>query len=67
MAEKILCKPGTGADGQPFVTINPATGRPLKPEGELVDHDRLARRRLRDGDWVKAARADADPTEEEQR
>lgn len=52
MAERKFVKPATGADGKPFVTINPATGRPLSEQGEWVDLDRTTRRRLRDGDWV---------------
>lgn len=57
MADKVFVKPGLGADGQPFVTPNPATGQPLKLEGEWVERDRMTRRRLREGDWVEAGTA----------
>jgi len=54
MADKVFVKPGIGADGQPFVIPNPATGRPLSADGEWVPNDRIARRRLHDRDWVEA-------------
>jgi hypothetical protein len=53
--EKKFVRPGAGPDGAPFVTRNPATGRPLSADGEWVDLDSTARRRLREGDWVEAS------------
>jgi len=64
MAERKYVVPGKGADGQPFVTLNPATGRPLSVDGEWVDADKTTRRRLRDRDWVEASAPTASPEPE---
>jgi hypothetical protein len=64
MAERMFVKPGMSADGQPFVSPNPATGRPLSVDGEWVDLDRTTRRRLRDGDWIEATQPTRIPSDE---
>jgi hypothetical protein len=66
MAERKYVVPGKGADGQPFVTLNPATGRLLSADGEWVDLDRTTRRRLRDADWVLAPAPAAEPVTEQE-
>lgn len=70
MAERKFVKPGTGADGNPLHTVNPATGRPLSADGEWVDLDRIARRRIKDGDWADTTppeNPDSNPPPREER
>jgi len=54
MAETKFVRPGVGPDGAPIATRNPATMKPLSPDGEWVNVDGTTRRRLREGDWVEA-------------
>jgi len=65
MTERKFVRPGVGPDGAPIATRNPATMKPLSPEGEYVDVDSTTRRRLREGDWVEASpppvHADGEP------
>ena len=73
--ERKFVRPGVGADGKPLASRHPTTRKPLSPDGEWVDYDSVARRRLKDGDWVEAeppqpaeqppAPPDAPPADEE--